>query len=38
MIYENLEKKLMIRKHEHNSGAPQELAVPAPHVTPVINV
>jgi len=42
MIYKTLHRKLKIEQHEShyksgvNSGAPEGLAVPGPHVTPFV--
>jgi len=42
MIYKTLHRKQTIEQHEPHwksgmySGAPEKLAVPAPHVTPVV--
>ena len=41
MISKTLHRKLMIEQQEHtktgvNSGDPEEYAVPAPHVAPVV--
>ncbi len=42
MIYKTVHRKLKIEQHEShlkprgNAGAPEGLAVPVPHVTPVV--